>query len=327
MKKKLVAVVALVLIVVLACSLAACNSKSMFDGRFNKEATKEEAASFWKTAQSAFGQESEELATASSEDKETVKGWKGMKVSMLGDSFYSSVDGDKKYESRETIELNGSTLFDGSAMAITAKFDGYETEDGKTEKETMVIGDYVKDKTMYAVYGNGEKELNVKIGADLGIVGSIIKKIVGNAAEGYSQMAVTALGAVICSMDYDAIAEYEGFKVYIDNSGKYNRVKYVLTAELLAALQGRNESVYKDAVLGECSIIIVIDKDGVFQGIKFETNTSITKTVGTQESKSTSKSVVSIEKCDEITSYPANLDDYKDVKDLKMEDLEGFDFN
>ena len=65
MKKKLIAVVALVLIVALTCSLAACNnSKSMFDGNFKKEATQEEASSQWKTAQTAFGEDSAELATA-----------------------------------------------------------------------------------------------------------------------------------------------------------------------------------------------------------------------------------------------------------------------
>ncbi|MDE5549153.1 MAG: hypothetical protein K2J13_02750 [Clostridia bacterium] len=329
MKKKLVAVVALVLIVVLACSLAACNnSKSMFDGKFKKEASKEEAASFWKTAQTAFGAENEELATASDEDTALVKGWKGMKVSMVADSNYSSVKDDKKTERIYKLDVNGSLLFDGSATAITVKVDSSATDDDKTESKTMIASNYVKDKTMYASLGNGEKELNVKFGTDLGLIGSLLQNMVGGIAETYSETVVDALAEAVLDMDYDAIVEhYEGFKAYVDNSGKYNRIKYVLTAEMVADFNDENEDFVKNATFGECSIIIVTDKDGVFQGMKFETNTSITVENDGSSITMSTKSAVSMEKCDEITSYPANLDDYKDVKDLKMEDLEGFDFN
>ena len=54
MKKKLFALLSVVLIVVMACSLAACKPASMFDGKYNKEATAEEAKSMWQSARTSM---------------------------------------------------------------------------------------------------------------------------------------------------------------------------------------------------------------------------------------------------------------------------------
>ena len=82
MKKKLFALLSVVLIVVMACSLAACKPASMFDGKYNKEATAEEAKSMWQSARTSMGADSDStLATASDEDAQ-VKGWKGIKMNL-----------------------------------------------------------------------------------------------------------------------------------------------------------------------------------------------------------------------------------------------------
>ena len=334
MKKKLIAVVALVLIVALTCSLAACNnSKSMFDGNFKKEATQEEASSQWKTAQTAFGEDSAELATAS-EPEETIKGWKGMTVCLFSDLNFSGVSDGKKVEETQIMQAEGSLLFDGSAMAMTIKMGSSSTEGDKTESRTSTVGTYVKDTTMYATLGLSEtkennkddKSLNLKFGEEIGLIGGVIQSAIGGVAEQYSEMVVDALGDVICDMTYDELLkEYDGFKAYVDNSGKYNRVKYVLTAEMIADLNNEDEDFVKNAVLGECSIIIVTDKEtNSLQGVKFEINTTVKTKEGEDEITVSTKSTVSMENCNEVTSFPSDLDTYKDVKDLTEDDLKDF---
>lgn len=329
MKKKLIAIVALVLIVALTCSLAACNkTDSMFDGKFKKEASKEEASATWKTAQTAMGQDSSELAAATQSDatKEPVKGWKGMTVSMLVDNVYSEVVNGEKSENIAIIQADGSLLFDGSSVAMTVKMGETETKTDKSESKTLSIGSYVKDNTMYANLSNGEKELNLKIGDELGLVGGVIKLIVGGIADNYSETIIDALAEAVGDMSYDDMVEkYEGFKAFVDDSGNYNRIKYALTAQMVADFNGEDEEFVKNATLGECSIIIVTDKEtGSFEGMKFEINSTLTTEKEGKEITAKTKSSISMEKCDEVTSFPADLDSYTNVKDIKQEDWEAF---
>ena len=324
MKKKLVAVVALVLIVVLACSLAACNSKSMFDGRFNKEATKEEAASTWKTAAKAMGGDSEELATASNDDKEAVKGWKGMKLTYSAKNSSSRVVDDVKTENSSDVKAEGALLFDGSAMAIT----GTSTMSGDGKTATAQVGTYAKDSVLYTNITYGESALKIKIDdKNLGVFGKAIKENVMELTD-FSSLALDAVGEIICELPYDEIVkEFSDFKAYIDNSGKYNRVKYVFTDKMMAEIFGSSDDDSKFE--GGCSIIIVTDKDGVFQGVKLEITSSYESEdeyLGSTYKYSSSQNMsVSIENCDKIdSSMPADLDDYKDVKEMTLQEVTDF---
>ena len=149
MKKKLIAVAAVILIVVLTCSLAACNSKSMFDGNFTKEASKEEAQSAWENAQKAFGEDSSELAMASADEESApVKGWKGMKVSMNANSKTGYVRDGVKNESVIKMGAEGSLLFDASAIALTGSQEISRTKGEETESKSINVGTYVQDNTM-----------------------------------------------------------------------------------------------------------------------------------------------------------------------------------
>ncbi|MBD5086367.1 MAG: hypothetical protein HDT32_03290 [Clostridiales bacterium] len=322
MKKKLVAVVALVLVVVLACSLAACNnSKSMFDGNFTKEASKEEAASTWKSAASAMGSDSEELATASEEDSFAVKGWKGMKLSYSATNSSSSTNDGTKREISSDIKSEGALLFDGSAMAVTGT--STMSADGKTE--TAKVGTYTKDSVLYTSISYGESALKVKFTDDLGTFGKTIKDSLTEMTD-FTSLALDYIGEIICEMPYDEIVkEYGDFKAYIDNSGKYNRVKYVFNDEMMTDLFGSSSD--KATFSGECSVIIVTDKDGAFQGVKLETTYSLSEK--DEEAKyESSRSMTlssSIEKCDEIdSSLPEDLADYKDVKDMTLTEVMEF---
>ena len=332
MKKKLVAIVALVLIVVLTCSLAACNkSDSMFDGNFKKEATSEEASSTWKTAQTALGKDSSELATASDdEDSSPVKGWKGMKVSMDARSNSTYVVDGVSNENITIMQAEGALLFDGSAVAVTSKMGMSSSKDDKTESSTVSVGTFVKDKTIYTNLTLSEKEaekelqersLKLKYTTDLDPISqAIINKLPDYE---FSETVIDAIAEVILDMTYDElVSTYDGFKAYVDNSGDYNRVKYVLTAQMVADLNGEGEEFVKNAVLGECSIIIVTDKaTGAFQGAKFETNTTITTNIEGSDVTISAKASCSIENCSEITSYPEDLDSYKDIKNITTDDI------
>ena len=257
-----------------------------------------------------------------------------MTVSLFSDLNFSGVSDGKKVEETQIMQAEGSLLFDGSAMAMTIKMGSSSTEGDKTESRTSTVGTYVKDTTMYATLGLSEtkennkddKSLNLKFGEEIGLIGGVIQSAIGGVAEQYSEMVVDALGDVICDMTYDELLkEYDGFKAYVDNSGKYNRVKYVLTAEMIADLNNEDEDFVKNAVLGECSIIIVTDKEtNSLQGVKFEINTTVKTKEGEDEITVSTKSTVSMENCNEVTSFPSDLDTYKDVKDLTEDDLKDF---
>lgn len=330
MKKKLFALLSVVLIVVMACSLAACKPASMFDEKYSKEATAEEAKSMWQSARTSMGADSAStLATASDEDVK-VKGWKGIKMN-LTDKHEMGTKEDGVIDSMATnVSASGAFLFDGSAMAITGKSEGTQVSGDKTKSVKSNVGLYAMDSTSYTNIGVNDSSLKVKMTADLGLVGATIKNMLGEFTASFTNAAVNMIGELVCEMDYDAIIkEYDGFKAYINDSGDYIRIKYVFTAEMMADMIVNNserEEFLKSANLGECSIILVSDKETkTFQGAKMEMNVSFKNETEEGEFWINANTSASIENCEKVdSSMPKDLDDYKDIKDLTINEVTEF---
>ncbi|MDE7215650.1 MAG: hypothetical protein K2O08_02470 [Clostridia bacterium] len=331
MKKKLCALLSVVLIVVMACSLAACKPASMFDGNFKKEATAEEAKNMWDSASASMSGDSTETLATASDDDAAIKGWKGVKMSITSRSEMGGESEDSKNNLITDVSASGAYLFDGSAMAVTGVSEGTSVKGDKTESKKLNVGVYGKDKTTYTNIGFGDSALKVKATADLGLVGESINNMISSVSSQFVDTAVYTIGEIVCEMDYDKIVEMYNntFKAYINDSGDYTRIKYVFTKEMIADLYAGasdEEDFLKMASLGECSIILVSDKaTKTFQGAKLDINFTFEN--NTEDSKSWVKvnMSTSIENCAEVdSSLPSDLDDYKDVKNLTIQEVMEF---
>ncbi len=81
------------------------------------------------------------------------------------------------------------------------------------------------------------------------------------------------------------------------------------------------------AAFKENSLIIVTDKSNVFQGAKLSINYAFDGELSEGKAKLSMNAVSSLENIAEVTDYPKDLDSYKDIKDISINDLEGmFDF-
>ncbi|MDE6188835.1 MAG: hypothetical protein K2G37_00935 [Clostridia bacterium] len=327
MKKKIIAIVAVVLVVVLTCSLAAC-SKSMFDGSYKKEATSEQAKSSWDGIRVAFGIDSASLATASSDSEEIVKGWTGVKftASDVYSSAYSYNGEAREYS--QNVKSEGSFLFDGSAMAVSGAVNTKNKRGDKSNEANLNAGIYIKEDVLYTGLTIGDASLNVQFPADSDkdIAASAIKNKLGDVTDELSGIAINTIGNLVYQLTYSELMEYTGIKAYIDDSGKYNRIKYVFSADLIYDLYDTGyfgDDFQTAAKFGDCSIIIVTDKEtNSFQGAK------ISYVFSYENDKDFSISVnstASIENCSQIkASYPSNLKDYKNVKDISIGDVTNF---
>lgn len=330
MKKKLLALASIVLIVVLTCSLFACN-KTMFDGRYTKEATAEQAAAAWNGARESLSGGSSTINMATSEAG--IKGWTGAQVEFNGSMSTENTEKDKVTKTDASYKINGAILFDMSAVALSAQLQ-YPGDEGA--KHSMNAGLYVKDKTYYSDLTFDDQALQFKhtLSEDTIDPADITaNKFVQATIEGLS-LQITSLsslviqGALRC-VDYDTLKAL-GVKAYIDDSGDYNRVKFEFNKEFLARMQGETseEEIQKfveGTTMGDCYLIVVSNKsDNIFQGAKVGFDFRSEIATNDESLKMTMKTDASISNISEIKSYPGGIDKYKDAKDLTFDEIKEF---
>ncbi len=95
MKKKIFAILSIVLIVVLACSVAACTPATMFDGKYTKEASAEEAKSKWDGAATAMSGDTASKMATSVGNSSQVNGWTGIKMAASNKIDVSTVENEE----------------------------------------------------------------------------------------------------------------------------------------------------------------------------------------------------------------------------------------
>lgn len=327
MKKKLLALASIVLIVVLTCSLFACN-KTMFDGRYTKEATDEQAAAAWNGARESMKGGSSTVNMATSEAG--IKGWTGAQVEFNGSMSTENTEKDKVTKTDASYKINGSILFDMSAVALSAQLQYPGDGDAK---HSLNAGLYVKDKTYYSdlTFDDQALQFKHKISEDLTQIAT--NEFVQATIEGLSLQFTSLSSLVIQSalncVDYDTLKTL-GVKAYIDDSGDYNRVKFEFTKEFLARMQGETseEEIQKfveGTTMGDCYLIVVSNKsDKVFQGAKVGFDFRSEIATNDESLKTTMKADASISNISEIKSYPGGIDNYKDAKDLTLGEIKDF---
>ena len=338
MKKKFFAVLSIVLIVVLACSMAACSSKTMFDGKFTKEASAEDAKSMWDGASASMGGDSNSLlATASSNSAQAVKGWDGIKMSASLKMDTSSVYKEETAKMTVDFKTNGAYLFDEGAMAITGTSKTTNVYKGETDDINVNAGIYAKDGKSYINIGVGENNLKVILSdtpsfGDGGIFQ--LSTVIASLSTQFAAMATSTISNFLCEASYDEMVEEYGkdFKAYVNDSGDYTRIKYTFASEMILDLTDYIPTDYydefvKSATFGECSIILVADKETkTFQGAKLQINFAFDFKDEANETSFSIKynTTASIENCNKVDSLPSNFDDYKEMKNISPEDITKF---
>ncbi len=326
MKKKFMALACIVLVVALTCSLFAC-SKTMFDGRYTKEATAEQAKQAWTSADSAVNGTSR---SAVSTDNGAIKGWTGMKMEVNSDMNIERTMGDETFKSAAKTKISGAALFDASAISINGEMSASNSRTGRdTETFTMNAGLYVKDNMTYASMASKDKTLQFKFETK-SIAAVAFQQVVASVTDTMAEASMELISAVLDEFDFEMLAEL-GIKAYIDDSGDYNRIKFVFSVEAIAELQDiadEDLATFKaTAAFKENSLIIVTDKSNVFQGAKLSINYAFDGELSEGKAKLSMNAVSSLENIAEVTDYPKDLDSYKDIKDISINDLEGmFDF-
>lgn len=330
MKKKIFAILSIVLIVVLACSVAACTPATMFDGKYTKEASAEEAKSKWDGAATAMSGDTASKMATSVGNSSQVNGWTGIKMTASNKIDVSTVENEETESMLIDMKVNGAFLFDGSAMAIT----GYQKAtivDGKERNIDLKLGLYGKDKTSYFDLGVGENNVKVKLGEKPSLLDGALESVLATMSKQFVTLATSAVTGIVCEMSYDDIVkEYgDGFKAYVNDNGNYNRIKYVFTKEMVCDLadyvtSDLEEEFLKAATFGECSMILVFDKEtNTFQGAKLQLNYDFNfKDEANKEAFSLKiNTSASIENCEKV-DMPSNFDDYKEIKDISQEDID-----
>ncbi|MDE6188836.1 MAG: hypothetical protein K2G37_00940 [Clostridia bacterium] len=310
MKKKSIAIVAVILIVALTCSLAAC-SKTMFDGSFKKEATQEQAQSAWDGASAALsGGDTASLSLASSlSNNVAIKDWEGAKISSTSKITFGGSDGVDSFEKLIYSECEGSFLFDNSAMAITSSISSKNVNNGVAKTKTLDAGMFVKGDVFYENITFANNSYKIKAdGTDA----------VSTLTSPFIDSAINDVKAIVCESSYEEfIQEFDDIKAYIDDSGDYNRVKYVFSSKAVVSfyddfLSWANE-LDLNLRMGECSLIIVMDKaTNAFQGAKLAISIDCSYKDDEVETSFSVDVVTSIENYGVVSeeAFPADLDSY-----------------
>lgn len=340
MKKKLLVVACIAVIVAMTFTLFACN-KSMFDGNFKKEATDEQAKAAWTTATDSLGLTSADSASFGDEE-EVVKGWEGMKIAAKGKTSNVTSEANKSMTTEIDIDISGAIKFDMSAMAVNASvkaslpnYNSESDEDiydkSKNKNIDLSSGLYMRDKVAYGDFATTNSAMKLKADLSDSSIPNAASQLLGDVftsmSDTFAMMSAQSIAAVLGSIPYDELKAL-GVKAYINDRGDYNRVKFVMNAEVLARIQGvseeEKEAFINASAVSDFSLIIVTAKEGgLLQGIQVRQNFSTDLTVNGATNSNVTDLTASIENATEI-EYPKDLDSYKDVKDMTLGELEEF---
>lgn len=248
---------------------------------------------------------------------------------------------DAKSDGTDTI-LKTDTYNYGSTPGLTSQtsqtgktFLGYTFDRTSTANpfKTLPIvsgSSYYGNMDLYAVWDVPDADVTKDISVSGGVEenGTIVADY-GEVIMLTADIACAAMGSDI-TLEYDIVKEYgDGFKAYVNDNGNYNRIKYVFTKEMVCDLadyvtSDLEEEFLKAATFGECSMILVFDKEtNTFQGAKLQLNYDFNfKDEANKEAFSLKiNTSASIENCEKV-DMPSNFDDYKEIKDISQEDID-----
>ncbi|MCX4363757.1 MAG: hypothetical protein OSJ74_10330, partial [Clostridia bacterium] len=259
-----------------------------------------------------------------------VNGWTGIKMAASNKVDVSVVENDETKSMLMDMKASGAFLFDGSAMAITGSQKATTVIDEERNTD-LKLGVYGKDKTSYFDLGVGENNVKVKLGEKPSLLDGALESVLATMSKQFVTLATSAVTGIVCEMSYDDIVkEYgDGFKAYVNDNGNYNRIKYVFTKEMVCDLadyvtSDLEEEFLKAATFGECSMILVFDKEtNTFQGAKLQLNYDFNFKDEANKGAFSLKinTSASIENCEKV-DMPSNFDDYKEIKDISQEDID-----
>ena len=328
MKKKITAILCIVLAATMCISLFACND-GMFDGSFKKEATAEEAKAAWDSATKAIlGEEAVAALALAGDDESAVKGWSGIAFTVSAENTTAASAEDSSLDVNVNLSASGSVLFDMSGFSVNANINGNVQDKAVDAK----IGAYMKDDVYYSDMTFNKAVMQTK--ADLSGTSLIpdINDMLGEALSSVSQ-AIASIGLdytanILAAMPYEELSAL-GLKAYINTSGDYNRVKFEFPVEFLARLndvsEGETEAYLETVANASVSLIVVTDKEtDAFSGAKVDMEYSFKADTDNAAAGSSSKMSMSISDAAEITDYPANMEDFKPVEELTLSEVSTF---
>ena len=318
MKKKIMAILCVVLAAAMCISLFACND-GMFDGSFKKEATVEEAKAAWDSASEAIlGTTGVASAAFAGDDEEVIKGWSGLAFELSAES-----SGNANAE-----ENSVAASVNMSASGVSATIGG-EVQDKAVNAK---VGAYMKDDVYYSDMVFNEAVMQTK--ADLSGTGIIpdmndmLGEVLSSVSQGIASIGLDYTASILSAVPYEELAGL-GVKAYINTSGDFNRVKFEFPVEFFARLQGASESEtesYVEAVANaSVSLIIATEKEtNAFSGAKVDMEYAMKAGTDRADAGTSSKLSVSISDATEITNYPDGIEDFKPVEELSLSDVNKF---
>lgn len=328
MKKKITAILCVVLAAAMCISLFACND-GMFDGSFKKEATVEEAKAAWDSASEAIlGTTGVASAAFAGDDEEVIKGWSGLAFELSAESSGNANAEENSVAASVNMSASGSVLFDMSGFGVSATIGG-EVQDKAVNAK---VGAYMKDDVYYSDMVFNEAVMQTK--ADLSGTGIIpdmndmLGEVLSSVSQGIASIGLDYTASILSAVPYEELAGL-GVKAYINTSGDFNRVKFEFPVEFFARLQGASESEtesYVEAVANaSVSLIIATEKEtNAFSGAKVDMEYAMKAGTDRADAGTSSKLSVSISDATEITNYPDGIEDFKPVEELSLSDVNKF---
>ncbi len=328
MKKKITAILCIVLAATMCISLFACND-GMFDGSFKKEATAEEAKAAWDSATKAIlGEEAVAALALAGDDESAVKGWSGIAFTVSAENTTAASAENSSLDVNVALSASGSVLFAMRGFSVNANIHGNVQDKAVDAK----IGAYMKDDVYYSDMTFNKAVMQTK--ADLSGTSLIpdINDMLGETLSSVSQ-AIASIGLdytanILAAMPYEELSAL-GLKAYINTSGDYNRVKFEFPVEFLARLndvsEGETEAYLETVANASVSLIVVTDKEtDAFSGAKVDMEYSFKADTDNAAAGTSSKMSMSISDAAEITDYPANMEDFKPVEELTLSEVSTF---
>ncbi len=235
MKKKLMAVICIVMAALMCVTLFACKD-GMFDGDFTEPAPAAKAREAWNAASEAINGGVAEAALADEDENVRVKGWTGVSFEVNAEKYLGAGYDDASVVGTGKVNASGSMLFDMSGFALNGTVTGSVNDTALDIK----LGAYMQNNVYYADMVMADTKLQAKADAsdssiipDANIIlGSMLTGISG----GLAAISIDYTGEILSAFPYDELEEM-GMKTYIDESGDYTRIKFQLPVELIARLQ------------------------------------------------------------------------------------------
>ncbi len=238
--KKMKVILCLIVAVITVFAFTACGGGT-FDGNFKKEATAEEIKSVTADAKQATGENGTDAITA--EVNKIIK---------------------------SNVKLDVSYTEDGETIAI--KIDSVQKTGITSENKVQFLSENklsINDKSLEMnVYGT-DGDIYIKIDEEKFKIGTALS---GSLGIDFNKLTESVNGIDYLNEPLNELLAFSGeqlseagVKVYIDQSEKFTKIKYSVSAKALAQMGSEEEA---NISLNDYYIIVVLDADKKLYGIK-----------------------------------------------------------